>query len=102
MRIIFTLVFLVFLINNAFSELTKVVDLDQASVVHDTPDTSENSAIDWSVLYIGDGVYGFSGPYKRHTTMLDNLLFNVTLDGEKLFKIKGNTTFLSVIGIWGG
>lgn len=69
---------------------------------HDAPDEEEHKAIDWELLYIGDGLYGFSGPYKDNSTLMDNLLFNLTLDSEKLFSLKNNTIFLTYIGMWGG
>ena len=76
-------------------------NIDTDSPGHDEADTSGHKAIDWNFLYIGDGLYGYSGPFANQKTMMDNLLFNLTLDSEKLFKIKGNTIFITWIGIWG-
>lgn len=99
MKLIIVWILCLLTLNTAFAIDSDRDIVDQSSS-HDTPDDTKHKAIDWELLYIGDGVYGFSGPYNDNSTLLDNLLFNVTIDSEKLFSLKGNTIFLTYIGIW--
>lgn len=100
MNFVLVVLFFILNFNTAFAE--SAADLIDQSPQHDEPIAEDHKAVDWELLYIGDGIYGFSGPYKDNSTLLDNLLLNVTFDTEKLFKIKDNTIFFTYIGIWGG
>ena len=76
-------------------------DLEDETASHPTDAASENKPIDISLTYIGDGLYGFTGPFDNQATKMENLLLNLTLDGEQLYQLKGNSIFVSYIGIWG-
>lgn len=82
------------------SDAHRVEDLAHESDAHPT-DENEKKALDINLLYIGDGVYGFTGPLDNQATKMENLLLNITMDGEKLYKVHGNSVFLSYIGTWG-
>lgn len=100
----FFLLFISFILSatsltQAYAAPDSIVD---SSPRHDEPEQNPSKPISFDFLYLGDGVYGFNGPFNDQTTLIDNLLLNLTLDNEKLLNIKGNSMFFTYIGIWGG
>jgi porin len=89
-------------VNPIYAQATSETStIETASADHDEA-AHTKKALDWQLLYIGDGVYGFSGPFSNQSTMMDNLLLNLTVDSEQLIHLKKNTMFFTVLGTWGG
>ncbi|MCE3232655.1 MAG: porin [Rickettsiaceae bacterium] len=61
-----------------------------------------NEGINIEGSYKVDGWSNTSGGLKRHGSVLDNLLISATLDGEKLYGVKGSSVFVSFINNNGG
>jgi carbohydrate-selective porin OprB len=60
------------------------------------------SGIDLSATYIGDYLSNLFGGIQSDGAYLNNIIFDVGLDMEKIGRIKGMSIYISGLGIYGG
>ena len=60
------------------------------------------SGIELGANYIGDYFYNISGGIQNEGTYLNNIIFNIGFDMDKISRINGMTIYISGLGIYGG